>query len=259
MGNIPTTKVGGEFEVFRDKEGRIRKRQVQGTGKRMFVPEVLLRRAGFEVFLPVKIAKRRQSKFARQAHLVEYPSLVDWMFVGWPVGQCRWAKLMSLDCVVGVIGTGGRPISVPTSRIHKLMKQWGGGRVDKSLYKAVEASAKFHVGDIVRVLDGPFEEFEASVIEISDTAVHVAVNIFGRDTMLETNARSLEVLIPSQRTGLNQVSDNVAEWDECPRCGGKFLPVRHADGFCLQCGSCSARTSVGSESSDEAIQAWKDR
>lgn len=87
MGGIRTVTVGGEFEAYRDRAGRVRKRRVDGTGDRVFLPEHLLRRAGFEVFLPVKKVLRRKNRFSPDKVLVSQPLLVDWMFVGWPVGK----------------------------------------------------------------------------------------------------------------------------------------------------------------------------
>lgn len=193
VGGIRTVKVGGEFEAYRDRAGRVRKRRVDGTGASVFLPEHLLRRAGFEVFLPVKKVLRRKNRFSPEKVLVSQPLLVDWIFVGWPVGESRWHDLMDLDVVTGVMGTGGRPVEIPQSKVMTLMRVWGSKRLAAVMRKRA-AKAAVGVGDRARVVDGPFEGVSVRVIEAGGASVKALVNLLGGDIEMDIRADLLEKL-----------------------------------------------------------------
>lgn len=120
-GAMRLATLGGEFETYRDRQGRVRKRRIKGTGSKVFLPEHLLRRAGFEVFLPVEKVWRRKNRCTPEKHLVSKPLFVDWLFVGWPADECRWHRLMALDVAVGIMGSSGRPERLPQSLMWKMI------------------------------------------------------------------------------------------------------------------------------------------
>ena len=194
VGGIRTVTVGGEFEVYRDRAGRVRKRRVDGTGDRVFLPEHLLRRAGFEVFLPVKKVLRRKNRFSLDKVFVSQPLLVDWMFVGWPVGESRWHDLMELDVVTGVMGTGGRPVEIPPARVMRLMRQWGGGHLSPECHRYLKTGCEFAAGDTVRVVAGPLDGQEVRVVDASGPSVRALLNILGGEIEVEIRSDLLEAV-----------------------------------------------------------------
>lgn len=185
VGGIKTVTVGGKFEAYKDRQGRARKRRVNGTGDRVFLPEHILRRAGFEVFLPVKWSKRRKNRFGPEKQLVSQPLLMDWMFVGWPAEHNRWEDLMALDMVMGVMGTGGRPIIMKATTVIGLMRQWGGGMLSPKCHQMVKNGHDLGEGDVVRIDHGPWVDFEAKVVEVNGPNVSVMLDLFGRQTPAE--------------------------------------------------------------------------
>lgn len=194
VGGIRTVTVGGEFEAYRDRAGRVRKRRVDGTGDRVFLPEHLMRRAGFEVFLPVKKVLRRKNRFSPEKVLVSQPLLVDWMFVGWPVGESRWHDLMELDVVTGVMGTGGRPVEIPPARVMRLMRQWGGGQLSPECHRYLKTGCEFAVGDTVRVVAGPLDGQEVRVVDASGPSVRALLNILGGEIEVKIRSDLLEAV-----------------------------------------------------------------
>ncbi|MBR9651901.1 transcription termination/antitermination protein NusG [Thalassovita aquimarina] len=191
VGGIRTVTVGGDFETYRDRAGRARQRRITGTGDRVFLPEHLLRRAGFEVFLPVKKVWRRKNRFSPERVCVAQPLLVDWMFVGWPADQNRWADLMALDVVMGVMGTGGRPIVMKPATVISLMRRWGGGMLSPECHQMVKRSHEFEAGQVARIAAGPFQDFEAKVVEVDGPNIRVMLDLFGRETPAQFDWREL--------------------------------------------------------------------
>lgn len=190
-GGRRTTVLNAEFETYVGRDGKPRKRSVRDTGRREFVPSLILRRAGFEVFLPVKQVWHVKNRFTKQKHLVDVPLLVDWMFVGWPAGEPRFHELMALDVVAGVMGTGGRPVRLSHAKVLKLMRRWGGKNLPPEYHRYMRTGMEFEPGDDVVVLEGPFMDFGAKVVEMSGPSARVLVDIFGKDTEFEISARSL--------------------------------------------------------------------
>jgi hypothetical protein len=110
-GGRRETLLGVEYETYKAGNGRMVRRKVKGSGQRVFVPELVLQKAGFEVFLPVKREWQRISRFRPEKELRSRPAMEGWLFVGWPAGQARFHELMALDVVAGVMGAGGAACS----------------------------------------------------------------------------------------------------------------------------------------------------
>lgn len=187
-GGARTTMINVEIEKYQNRAGQSVRRRVKGTGKRVFVPELLLKRAGFEVFLPLKQTLRVKNRFTKEKHLVASPLLADWMFVGWPADESRWLELMGFDVVAGVMGTGGRPVMIPEKQIMKMMRVWGGGFVEAAVRRRIQARQVCAVGDTARVVDGPFEGKAVCVVEMSGGSAKAMMKILGGDIEIEISA-----------------------------------------------------------------------
>ena len=197
-GGPRTAIVDVEKEQYINRAGQKSWRKVKGTGNRVFLPEHLMKRAGFEVFLPVKKVLRIKNRFTKEKHLVSVPLLADWMFVGLPIveteygrGVPGWKKLMELDVVAGVMGTGGRPIQMSDATVMRLMRQFSSGRVPSEVKRRVAARRVFGVGDVAKVVHGPFEDFDFRIVEVGDSSAKGVVNLFGRDNLMELGLENL--------------------------------------------------------------------
>jgi transcription antitermination factor NusG len=198
-GGVRTTVVDAEYEAYRDRQGRVRKRRIGETGKRVFVPELILRRAGFDVFLPVKKDWRRKNRFSPEKHLVARPLLVNWVFVGWDQrvrGWSAWSDLMRLDLVSGVMGSGGRPVAIGQKRIMELMRQWGGGRLPPEMHRQLKQKHNLATGSRARIVVGPLDGTEVRVIDVNGSSVRATLGLLGREVETELLAEDLEALNP---------------------------------------------------------------
>jgi transcription termination/antitermination protein NusG len=197
-GGPRTAIVDVEKEQYINRAGQKSWRKVKGTGNRVFLPEHLMKRAGFEVFLPVKKVLRIKNRFTKEKHLVSVPLLADWLFVGLPIveteygrGVPAWKKLMELDVVAGVMGTGGKPIQMSDATVMRLMRQFSSGRVPSEVKRRVAARRVFGVGDVAKVVHGPFEDFDFRIVEVGDSSAKGVLNLFGRDNLMELGLENL--------------------------------------------------------------------
>jgi transcription antitermination factor NusG len=194
-GGPRTSIVDVEREKYVGRTGKPAYRSVKGTGRRVFLPEHLLKRAGFEVFLPVKKVWRIKNRFTKEKHLIAVPLLADWMFVGLPIvsdnfgcGLPGWTKLMELDVVAGVLGTGGRPIQMSDAKVMRLMRQYGDGRVHPDVRQRIAARRTVGVGDMARIVAGPFEGQVVRVVDVSGETAKAMLGVLGGDIQVEISA-----------------------------------------------------------------------
>ena len=89
--------------------------------------------------------------------------------------------------VTGFVGPGSKPVSLSEKEINRIMRQMG---------MAAEGKPRidFEVGQVVRVISGPFKNFEGTVEEINQEkgTVKVLVSMFGRETPVELGFHQVE-------------------------------------------------------------------
>ena len=182
-GGRRETVLGVEFETYRARNGRMARRKVKGSGQRVFVPELVLQKAGFEVFLPVKREWQRISRFRPEKELRSRPAMEGWLFVGWPAGQARFHELMALDVVAGVMGAGGQPVRISDAKVRFLMRKFGGGR--KRRRNSDVDQPRFAAGDLVRVEAGPLEGQTVSLLDVTGGSARAVMTLLGKDVEVE--------------------------------------------------------------------------
>ncbi len=86
--------------------------------------------------------------------------------------------------VIGFLGTekGGQPVPLRTSEVNRIL-----GKVDELAESDEELTIPYIVGESVKVIDGPFNNFTGVIEEINEEKkkLKVMVKIFGRKTPLE--------------------------------------------------------------------------
>jgi transcription antitermination factor NusG len=149
----------------------------------VFVPELVLQKAGFEVFLPVKREWQRISRFRPEKELRSRPAMEGWLFVGWPAGQARFHELMALDVVSGVMGAGGQPVRISDAKVRFLMRKFGGGR--KRRRNSDVDQPRFAAGDLVRVEAGPLEGQQFALLDVTGGSARAVMTLLGKDVEVE--------------------------------------------------------------------------
>ncbi len=97
-----------------------------------------------------------------------------------------WYVVRNTPNVTGFVGAGTTPTSVSKGEIDTLMKRMG---VDEPQYKI-----GVQIGDLVKITDGPFKDFDGKVSEVDEERgkVKVLVNMFGRDTPVELDSLQIK-------------------------------------------------------------------
>jgi transcriptional antiterminator NusG len=105
-----------------------------------------------------------------------------------------WTAIRNTPGVTGFVGHGGDPIALSIEEVFEMLKgperpveakqgeKETGGRADKR----IEVS-EYSAGDVVTVVDGPFESLQATISEVNPEAQRITamVELFGRDTPVE--------------------------------------------------------------------------
>ncbi len=100
-----------------------------------------------------------------------------------------WHLVKSTPKVTGFVGgTANKPTPISEKEVAKIMHQMQEG-VEKPRPKVL-----FEAGELVRVKDGPFTDFNGSVEEVNyeKSRLRVAVTIFGRPTPVELEFSQVE-------------------------------------------------------------------
>ncbi|MGV3629957.1 MAG: transcription termination/antitermination protein NusG [Bacteroidota bacterium] len=93
--------------------------------------------------------------------------------------------------VIGFLGSekGGDPVPMRLAEVNRIL-----GKVDELLETEEEMKIPFVVGEPVKVIDGPFNNFSGVIDEINEDKkkLKVMVKIFGRKNLLELSYMQVE-------------------------------------------------------------------
>jgi transcription termination/antitermination protein NusG len=99
--------------------------------------------------------------------------------------------IKSINGVIGFLGDvkGGDPVPLRKAEVNRML-----GKVDEFSVKEEVAAIPFTIGEVVKVIDGPFNGFNGSVEKINEEKrkIEVMVKIFGRKTPLELSYMQVE-------------------------------------------------------------------
>lgn len=99
--------------------------------------------------------------------------------------------IKNIPNVIGFLGTekGGAPVPMRLSEVNRIL-----GKVDELTENEEELRIPFVVGESVKVIDGPFNNFSGVIDEINEDKrkLKVMVKIFGRKNLLELSYMQVE-------------------------------------------------------------------
>jgi len=137
----------------------------------------------FDVVIPtqeeieVKDGKRRT---------VERHIFPGYVLVNMLLSEESWYVVRNTPGVTGFVGMGNNPTPLRPEEVSQIIKRMEA--------EAPTVKVTFKVGERVRIIDGPFNDFRGMVSEIDmeRTKVRVMVSFFGRETPVELDFLQVE-------------------------------------------------------------------
>ena len=135
-----------------------------------------------EEVIEVRDGKKRKS---------ERKFFPGYVLVEMEMNEDTWHLVKSVPQVMGFIGgTSERPAPITQKEVDRILQKVE-EVVDKPRPKVI-----FEPGEMVRIIDGPFTDFEAVVegVDYDKSKLQVSVLIFGRSTPVELDFSQVEKL-----------------------------------------------------------------
>jgi transcription termination/antitermination protein NusG len=162
------------YSGYEDAVAKNLKQRIESLGMEDKIFNVLVPK---EKKIKIKNGKRKT---------VEEKIYPGYILVEMIVTDDSWYVVRNTPRVTGFIGAGTTPIPVRLNEIDTLKQRIG---VKEPKYKV-----EFNPGDAVKIVDGPFKDFDGKVSEIDTERgkVRVLVNMFGRDTPVELDSLQIK-------------------------------------------------------------------
>ncbi len=128
----------------------------------------------------VLVPKEKKIKIkGGKRQVIEEKIYPGYVLVEMIVTDDSWYVVRNTPRVTGFIGAGTTPVPISQEEVKALQKRMG---VEEPTYKI-----DVEVGDAVKIVDGPFKDFDGKISEVDRTKgkIKVLINMFGRETPVE--------------------------------------------------------------------------
>ncbi len=128
----------------------------------------------------VLVPKEKKIKIkGGKRQIIEEKVYPGYVLVEMIVTDDSWYVVRNTPRVTGFIGAGTTPVPISYEEIKNLQKRMG---IEEPTYKI-----DVLVGDVVKIVDGPFKDFDGKISEVDPTKgrIKVLINMFGRETPVE--------------------------------------------------------------------------
>ncbi len=164
------------YSGYEDAVAKNLKQRVESLGMEDKIFNVIVPK---EKKIKIKDGKRK---------VVEEKIYPGYVLVEMIVTDDSWYIVRNTPNVTGFVGAGTIPVPISVEEIESLKKRMG---VETPQYKI-----EVKIGDPVKIIDGPFKDFDGKVSEIDEERgkIKVLVNMFGRDTPVELDSLQIKKL-----------------------------------------------------------------
>ena len=144
-----------------------------------------LNRQGFKTFLPLNnTTSRKLSRFINTTK----PLFPGYMFIRFDIAESEWHKINNTYGVSRLITFNSKLKSIPIIFIDNLMMRY-------DLLGKLLPIEKLRKGDQVKVLEGPFADFIATVETYeTEQRIWILMDLMGRNTRIQTSSGDLQLL-----------------------------------------------------------------
>ena len=164
------------YSGYEDAVARNLKQRIESMGMEDKIFNVLV---ATEKKIKIKNGKRR---------IMEEKIYPGYVLVEMIVTDDSWYVVRNTPRVTGFVGSGTTPTPLSPEEIAELQRRMG---VEEPKFR-IEVSP----GDPVKIIDGPFKEFDGKVAEVDEDKgkVKVLVSMFGRNTPVELDSLQIKKL-----------------------------------------------------------------
>ena len=138
----------------------------------------------FEVVIPMEdvIEFKNGRKVVTQKKV--FPG---YLLVRMDLDDDSWYVVRNTPGVTGFVGSGAKPTPLSRKEVENILGAGGKADEGQAEKKARPRLQLFDIGEQVRVVAGPFADFNGAIseIDIDRSKIKVLVNIFGRETPVE--------------------------------------------------------------------------
>lgn len=139
-----------------------------------------------EILVPTEEVVEMKSGQKRRSERKFFPGYV---LIQMDMNEETWQLIRRVPRVSGFIGgTSEKPTPISNQEVDRILNSLKQGS------ETMKPRTLFDVGEVVRVLDGPFADFTGIVEDVNyeKSRVQVAVSIFGRSTPVELEFSQVE-------------------------------------------------------------------
>ena len=164
------TYSGYEKKVKDNLERKVRSMGLENVIERILVPE--------EDEIDVKDGRKRTVR--RKI----YPGYV---FVEMEVNDRSWYVVRNTPGVTGFVGSATKPVPLEPQEVRRILKSQG-------IEKEVRPQISVEIGEQVRIISGPFDNFYATITEINNEkgTLKGLIDMFDRETSVEVDYSQIE-------------------------------------------------------------------
>ena len=164
------TYSGYEKKVKDNLARKVRSMGLENVIERILVPE--------EDEIDVKDGRKRTVR--RKI----YPGYV---FVEMEVNDRSWYVVRNTPGVTGFVGSATKPVPLEPQEVRRILKSQG-------IEKEVRPQISVEIGEQVRIISGPFDNFYATITEINNEkgTLKGLIDMFGRETSVEVDYSQIE-------------------------------------------------------------------
>ncbi len=140
----------------------------------------------FQVLVPTEEELEFKDGKKKTVQRKVYPGYV---FVEMIMTEDSWYVVRNTSGVTGFIGPGAKPVPLPEDEVKRIKQIMG-------MEAPTRVKIDLDVGQAIRVIHGPFQDFHGVVDEVSPDRekVRVLISIFGRETPVELDFGQVEKL-----------------------------------------------------------------
>lgn len=164
------TYSGYEKKVKDNLERKVRSMGLENVIERILVPE--------EDEIDVKDGRKRTVR--RKIYL-------GYVFVEMEVNDRSWYVVRNTPGVTGFVGSATKPVPLEPQEVRRILKSQG-------IEKEVRPQISVEIGEQVRIISGPFDNFYATITEINNEkgTLKGLIDMFGRETSVEVDYSQIE-------------------------------------------------------------------